>query len=72
MIVNFYDIDWDMSDDDIDDDEPNAHIMPPTMPPTQVTLTVEDDIDISLEGADVLSDHYGWCVNGFNFDILEG
>ena len=66
MIVKFYDIDWDMSDDDIDDELPPT---PPTMPPTQVTLTVEDDIDVEEEGANVLSDHYGWCVNGFNFDI---
>lgn len=46
--------------------------------PNEVTLNIEDvDIDlgdspkdaIALEGADVLSDKYGWCVNSFNFTI---
>lgn len=53
--INFTNIDWD-SDKRI------------TNLPTEVTLLVEDDdMDISLEGADLLSDAYGYCVNSFSF-----
>jgi hypothetical protein len=33
--------------------------------PKKEVVEVESDVDISLEGADILSDKYGWCVNGF-------
>ena len=41
--------------------------------PTEVTLEVEvdEDFDVNLEGADVLSDKYGWCVQSFNGTILN-
>ena len=28
----------------------------------------EEDYDFSLEGADFLSDNFGWCVKSFSFD----
>jgi len=36
--------------------------------PTEVTFEMDDDADPSLEGADVISDKYGWCINSFQFE----
>lgn len=36
--------------------------------PSEVNVDVEDDCDIAYEGADILSDQYGWCVNCFNWE----
>ena len=36
--------------------------------PSEVFLYAEDDNDISLNGADQLSDQYGYCVYGFSFE----
>ena len=55
--VNFYNIDWDTDGEEID-------------LPTDVILTVDEDVEVSLEGADLLSDEYGFCVNSFNFQEL--
>ena len=55
--VNFYNISWDTDGED-------------TELPTDLILSVDEDIDISLEGADILSDEYGFCVNHFNFQEL--
>ena len=55
--VNFYNIDWDTDGEEID-------------LPTDIILTVDEDAEISLEGADLLSDEYGFCVNSFNFQEL--
>ena len=55
--INFYNIDWDTDGEEID-------------LPTDVILTVDVDVEISLEGADLLSDEYGFCVNSFNFQEL--
>jgi|LakMenEpi03Aug12_release.lakeMendotaPanAssembly.Ray.scaffolds.fasta_scaffold6292772_1 hypothetical protein len=60
MKVHFYNIDWDTDNEDI-------------VLPKELELTVfEDDLDadVSLEGADILSDITGFCVNSFNFEIL--
>ena len=59
ITVHFTDINWDTDGEFIE------HL------PTETTLTMEDDADISLEGANLLSDEYGWCVNSFNFEIVE-
>lgn len=53
--IHFTDIDWDT------DGKFTEHL------PTEVSLTMEDDSDVSLEGADLLSDEFGYCVNSFNF-----
>ena len=55
--VNFYNIDWDTDGEEID-------------LPTDLVLTVDEDVEVSLEGADLLSDEYGFCVNSFNFQEL--
>lgn len=35
--------------------------------PKKVLITLPDDFDIQSGGADILSDIYGFCVNGFLF-----
>ena len=55
--INFYNIDWDTDGEEID-------------LPTDVILTVDVDVKVSLEGADLLSDEYGFCVNSFSFQEL--
>lgn len=57
MQVRFYDIDWDTDDEDVD-------------LPAEVTLEVDDDLDVEEEGSDILSDQYGWCVKGVNYEVL--
>lgn len=55
--VVFYNIKWDT-------DGAKPHL------PKAVAVPKEDfdaDTDFSLEGADFLSDKYGWCVNSFSF-----
>lgn len=54
--VKFSNIQWDTDGQEVD-------------LPTEVTLEVDDDLDIAYEGADVLSDKYGWCVFGFDYEI---
>lgn len=54
--VKFYDINWDTGESIVDS------------LPSEIVLSLEDDIDISLEAADVLSDKFGWCVNSFQFN----
>ena len=54
--VRFFNIQWDT-------DGQNANL------PTEVTLEISDsDTDIATEGADILSDKYGWCVESFQFE----
>ena len=69
MKVRFYNIGWDTSDDGFDDDiELDL--------PTEVTVVladdeVDDDTDLEFEGADILSDIVGFCVDDFEYEILE-
>ena len=66
MIVHFYDIVWDTG-------EENEGGLPDL--PTDCYLQVDDgwDIaDIEEGGADLLSVHYGWCVESFEFGIDRG
>ncbi|MBP8694571.1 MAG: hypothetical protein KBH35_03080 [Bifidobacterium sp.] len=54
--VRFFNIQWDT-------DGQSANL------PTEVTLEISDsDTDIATEGADILSDKYGWCVESFQFE----
>lgn len=54
MKVHFYDIVWDTDSEKID-------------LPTELMLEVEDDLDLSLEGAGILSDETGFLVESFSF-----
>ena len=59
MNIRFHNIQWDTSGDDSEQVDVGL--------PTEVTLEVDDDLDVSTEGADVLSDKYGFCVFGFDY-----
>ena len=38
--------------------------------PEEIILNMESDADVASEGADCLSDKFGYCVHGFEFEIL--
>lgn len=64
--IQCYDIEWDTDDDDEID------------LPERVLLIIddEDEIEEYLENADEfienkLSDDYGWCINSFDYDLVE-
>lgn len=59
MIVKMSSIDWDT------DGRKVKHL------PKEVTIEVDDDCDIECEGADILSDKFGFCVNKFSFEIAK-
>jgi len=56
MKVIFSDIEWDSDDNSL---------------PLLVTVNVDDAIDVEQNGADILSDEYGYCVHCFSFEIGE-
>lgn len=65
MKVRFFEIAWDVDGefDDVDDDELDL--------PTEVVIdNVDDDADLDLEGADILSDEIGFFVLSFEFEIV--
>jgi|WetSurMetagenome_2_1015567.scaffolds.fasta_scaffold1216156_1 hypothetical protein len=72
MQVQFYDIDWDTSGGDEEDEKLlTAEYLGL---PEAIVLEVDDDLDLEdLEekGADVLSDKYGYCVNACSFEIIK-
>lgn len=57
MLVRFSDIVWDTDGESVD-------------LPTTVELEGDSDIDLEDEGADVLSDEFGWCVASFAYEVL--
>lgn len=58
--VSFTNIDWDTDGDGAD-------------LPSEVVLEVsfDDETDLDSQGADILSDKYGFCVLSFDFEVLE-
>jgi len=64
--VRFHNINWDTSDPEAGLEE----IEPPELP-KEVTLEVDDDLDVAYQGADCLSDEYGFCVNSFEFEEVK-
>jgi hypothetical protein len=58
MRVRFYDIKW-----DTDGENPDL--------PVATEIVLDDRTNVLLEGADVLSDQYGWCVSSFGFEIVK-
>ncbi len=60
MNIRFYNIKWDTDNSGTD-------------LPEEITLTSDtfkDDEDVSLYGADLLSDTYGFCVINFSYEII--
>lgn len=39
--------------------------------PDNVEVAVASDTDLEYEGADILSDKYGWCVESYSFRDLD-
>jgi hypothetical protein len=38
--------------------------------PSEMTLIINDSVDIETDIADAISDKTGWCVQGYNYEIL--
>jgi len=38
--------------------------------PTEIILEIDKDCDIEDEIADTISNKTGWCVEGYNYEIL--
>ena len=55
--IKFSKIVWDTDDEVVD-------------LPSEVTLQVDEDLSVEYDGADVLSDKYGWCVFSFSFEEI--
>lgn len=58
MKVKCFDIIW-------DDDGKGVFL------PKEMIIDLDDDSDPSLEAADVLSDEVGYCVESFNFEVIN-
>lgn len=75
MQVKFFDIDWDTTVDDDNQNDWNVRNHHNLNLPKEVVLEVVDspnETDAVMDwGADVLSDTYGYCVNGFNFEVIK-
>lgn len=64
--IQCYDIEWDTDNEEVDD------------LPERVLLTIEDEDEIEEYHEDPddfvcnkLSDKYGWCINSFDYDLVE-
>lgn len=60
-IVRLFDIRW-----DTDDENPDEL----GLPEEQIAV-VDDDFDPEEDAADLLSDEYGFCVQGCSFKVLD-
>ena len=55
-------------DTDIDDD--SSDFVLNSELPSEMIVEVDGIIDIESEIADAISDTTGWCVNGYNYEVL--
>lgn len=55
-------------DTDIDDD--SSQFVLNSDLPSEMIVEVDGIIDIESEIADAISDKTGWCVQGYNYEIL--
>jgi hypothetical protein len=62
--IRFFNIQWDTTDAE----HPVGQVVDL---PTDVVLDVDDDLDPEYEGADVLSDKFGWCVTSFDYERVS-
>lgn len=56
MKVRFFNIQWDT-------DGANPEL------PSEAVLEVAADTDVGADGADILSDKFGYCVSAFQFSL---
>ena len=55
-------------DTDIDDD--SSDFVLNSELPSEMIVEVDGIIDIESEIADAISDTTGWCVSGYNYEVL--
>ena len=55
-------------DTDIDDD--SSDFVLNSELPSEMIVEVDGIIEIESEIADAISDTTGWCVNGYNYEVL--
>jgi hypothetical protein len=67
MKIRFSHIKWDTEQEGFNG--PTGYAAPEL--PAETILTVGDEVDLDTEGADVLSDEYGFCVFGFDWEMVE-
>ena len=67
--VKFSNVNWDVDEEDFFSDE---DIILPTEFTTYIQPPEDEDIELSEYLSDWLSDEYGYCHNGFNFEIING
>lgn len=61
MKIKFFNINWDTD-----------YMNPKRLGlPSEITIDVSEDFDPEMEGADLLSDKYGFCVFGFEFEKIS-
>ena len=65
MNVRFYDIQWDTHDEEKGETLDLASLNLPT----DCVMDVEDDVEVKEDGAELLSQEYGWLVKGFKFQV---
>lgn len=56
-VVRFFDIEWDYDGDD-------------EGLPSEFETSVDSKFDIGTDGADILSDEFGFCVASFDYEII--
>jgi len=55
---------------DIDIDDDSSQFVLNSDLPSEMIVEVDGIIDIESEIADAISDRTGWCVQGFNYEIV--
>lgn len=58
MLVRFFNIQWDFDEQDVD-------------LPKETQIIVDNDTQLEFEGADTLSDKFGYCVHSFEYEVLD-
>ena len=55
---------------DIDIDDDSSQFVLNSDLPSEMIVEVDGIIDVESEIADAISDKTGWCVQGYNYEIL--
>jgi len=55
---------------DIDIDDDSSQFVLNSDLPSEMIVEVDGIIDVESEIADAISDRTGWCVQGFNYEIV--
>ena len=68
MKIRCYDIVWDTTSEDEEQDPTQEELGLPS----EVILDVEEDFDPITESADRLSDLHGWCIHTLQVEVISG